>query len=71
MEGPNSSQFSTSATVEGFTVVDNFLSDFDFDLGIVRSYVVLASAPVNQTIEVVLTITGPDATYTESIQLAA
>ena len=71
MEGPNSSQFSTSATVEGFTVVDNFLSDFDFDLGIVRSYVVLASAPVNQTIEVVLTITGPDATYTESIQLTA
>ena len=71
MEGPNSSQFSTSATVEGFTVVDNFLSDFDFDLGIVRSYVVLASAPVNQTIEVVLTITGPTGTYTGTIELTA
>ena len=71
MDGPNSSQFSTSATVEGFTVVDNFLSDFDFTLGIVRSYVVLASAPVNQTVTVELTITGPDATYVGTIELTA
>ncbi len=71
MVGENSSQFSTSATVEGFTGVDNFLSDFDFALGIVRSYVVLASAPVNQTVTVELTITGPDATYVGTIELTA